>query len=68
MADFVKLCKTIIEKNGDICCQDVLDCGFSAEHFMRIHASGNERLVKNAKRSLADRGIHYKQYKYNGFA
>ena len=61
--DFIKLCKKIIDCNGQICYQDVVDCGYGPDLFVRLtHPSVKpERIVKNAYRSLADRGIHYKE-------
>ena len=63
MADFIKLCVKIIDTNGNPSVQDVLDCGFNMEHFIRI-AQPNvkaDKLVKNARQALLDRGIHYKE-------
>lgn len=63
MADFIKLCENIIDSNGNPSTEDVLGCEFSMEHFIRISQSNikPERLVKNARRALLDRGIHYKE-------
>lgn len=63
MADFEALCKKIIDSNGNISVQDVLDCGYSMEHFIRMSQSNvkAEKLVKNARQALLDRGIHYKE-------
>lgn len=65
MIDFVKLCKIIIDTNGNPSVQDVLNCGFSMEHFIRMSQPNikSERLVKNARQALLDRGIHYKEVK-----
>ena len=63
MADVIKLYKRVIDSNGKPTKQDVLDCGFSNEHAERIaHPSVNaNKLVKNARKALIDRGIHYKE-------
>lgn len=63
MADFVKLLKIIIDSNGVPTVQDVLECGYTMEHFIRI-AQPNvkaDRLVHNAREALLARGIHYKE-------
>ena len=63
MADFEMLCKRIIDTNGNPSTKDVLNCGFTMEHFIRL-AQPNvkaERLVKNAREALLSRGIHYKE-------
>ena len=63
MADFEGLCKRIIDCNGNISYQDVLDFGYSMEHFVRISQKNvnNVKLVKNARENLLERGIHYKE-------
>lgn len=63
MADFVKLCKRIIDTNGNPSTEDVLDCGFSMEHFIRMSQPNvkADKLVRNARQALLDRGIHYKE-------
>ena len=63
MADFVKLCKTIVDKAGYVCCQDVLDCGYTMEQALRIVSDkvSTDRLVKNANEALRARGICYKK-------
>lgn len=65
MANFTRLCKIIIDTNGNPNVQDVLDCGFSMEHFIRMSQPNvkAEKLVKNARQALLDRGIHYKEVK-----
>ena len=63
MADFEALCKKIIDTNGNPSTEDVLGCGYTMEHFIRL-AQPNvnpEKLVKNARQALLDRGIHYKE-------
>ena len=63
MADFERLCKRIIDTGGNTSVQDVLDCGYSMEHFIRMSQPNvkADRLVKNARQALLDRGIHYKE-------
>ena len=63
MADFEALCKKIIDTNGNPSTEDVLSCGFSMEHFIRLSQPdvNTEKLVKNARRELLARGIHYKE-------
>jgi hypothetical protein len=62
MVDFIKLCKIIVDKNGAITVKDVLECGYDLEHFARItqKTTKADKLVKNAKQALLDRGIYYK--------
>ena len=63
MIDFEALCKKIIDSDGNPSTQDVLDCGYSMEHFIRL-AQPNvkpERLVRNAREALHARGIYYKE-------
>lgn len=63
MDNFIKLCEHIIDTNGNPNVQDVLNCGFTMEHFIRLSQPGvtPELLVANARRALLDRGIHYKE-------
>ena len=63
MADFERLCKCIIDTDGNPSVKDVLDCGYSMEHFIRLSQPNvnTEKLVKNARESLLARGIHYKE-------
>lgn len=63
MADFEALCKIIIDSDGNPNVQDVLNCGYSMEHFIRIAQPNvkKEKLVKNAREALLSRGIHYKE-------
>lgn len=65
MADFIKLCKIIIDTNGNPSVQDVLDCGYSMEHFIRMSQPNikADKLVKNAREALSVRGRHYKEVK-----
>lgn len=61
MADFIKLCVKIIDTNGNPSVQDVLDCGYSLENFIRLCQPNvkPEKLVKNAQIALKERGINY---------
>lgn len=63
MADFERLCKLIIDTNGDPYVDDVLDCGYTMEHFIRMCQPdvSNEKLVNNAREALKARGIRYKE-------
>lgn len=63
MADFEMLCKRIIDSNGNPSVQDVIDCGYGMEHFIRMSQPNvkADKLVKNARNALLDRGIHYKE-------
>lgn len=63
MADFERLCKLIIDTNGDPSVDDVLGCGYTMEHFIRIAQPdmSNERLVNNAREALRVRGVKYKE-------
>ena len=63
MADFEALCKRIIDTNGNTSTEDVLSCGYSMEHFIRISQANvkAEKLVKNAREALNVRGLHYKE-------
>lgn len=63
MTDFEALCKRIIDTNGNPSVRDVLDCGFTMEHFIRLSQPNvnAEKLVKNAREALLARGIHYKE-------
>ena len=61
MADFERLCKRIIDAGGNLNTEDVISCGFSNKHAERIVNSKAEKLMKNARQALLDRGIHYKE-------
>ena len=63
MADFIKLCKSIIDSQGNPTVNDVLDCGYSMEHFIKMSQPDikADKLLKNARQALIDRGIHYKE-------
>ena len=63
MADFIKLCEKIIDTEGNPSVQDVLSCGYTFEHFLRM-AQPNikaDKLVHNAREALLASGIHYKE-------
>ena len=63
MADFERLCKLIVDTGGDPSVDDVLGCGYTMEHFIRIAQPemSDERLVHNAREALRARGIKYKE-------
>lgn len=63
MADFIKMCKCIVDSNGNPSVQDVLDCGYNMEHFLKMcqPTIKADKLVKNAREALLARGIHYKE-------
>ena len=63
MADFIKLCKTIIDSQGNPTVNDVLECGYSMEHFIKMSQPDikADKLLKNARQALIDRGIYYKE-------
>ena len=63
MADFERLCKLIIDTNGDPSVDGVLECGYTMEHFIRIAQPdvSNEKLINNAREALRARGIRYKE-------
>lgn len=63
MADFIKLCKTIIDSRGHPTVNNVLECGYSMEHFIKMSQPDikADKLLKNARQALIDRGIHYKE-------
>ena len=63
MADFIKLCELIIDSNGNPNVNDVLNCGYTMEHFIRMSqpSLSDERLVYNAREALRARGIKYKE-------
>ena len=63
MAEFEALCKRIIDCNGNPSAQDVIDCGYSMENFIKLSQPNvnADRLVKNARRELLARGLHYKE-------
>ena len=63
MADFERLCKVIIDTDGDPSVDDVLDCGYTMEHFIKLSQPdvSNEKLIYNAREALRARGIRYKE-------
>ena len=65
MADFIKLCEKIIDTNGNPSVKDVLECGYTMDHFIRMAQPNikSEKLVKNARQALLDREIHYQEEK-----
>lgn len=63
MVDFIKLCEKIIDSKGNPTVNDVLECGYSMEHFIKMSQPDikADKLLKNARQALIDRGIHYKE-------
>lgn len=63
MENFINLCKVIIDTNGNLSVQDVLNCGFDMEMFKRVTMPPikAEQLVKNAREALRARKIYYKE-------
>ena len=61
MADFEALCKCIIDANGNITVEDTRNADYLDSQFERLKTVRPERLVKNARRELLARGIHYKE-------
>lgn len=63
MADFIKLCEKIIDTEGNPSVQDVMNCGYSMEHFIRMSQPNvkADKLVHNAREALLARGIHYNE-------
>ena len=63
MADFINLCEKIIDTEGNPSVQDVMNCGYSMEHFIRMSQPNvkADKLVHNAREALLARGIHYKE-------
>ena len=61
--NFVALCMHIIDTNGKPKEENILNCGYSNNSAQRLTASNvkPEKLVKNARQALIDRGIHYKE-------
>lgn len=50
-ADFKKLCELIIQTNGNPACKDLLKCGYTMEHFIRLAQTdiNKTKLVEKAK-------------------
>lgn len=63
MADFIKLCEKIVDSNGDPTVKDILECGYSLDHFIQMSQPNikADKLLRNARQALLDRGIHYKE-------
>ena len=55
MANFRKFCEILVETNGNPSVKQVLDCGYTMEHFIRLCDSkvNTKALVEQAKKSLA---------------
>lgn len=54
MASFKKLCEIIVSTNGNPTVKEVLDCGYTMEHFIRLCQNNisTEALVQKAQESL----------------
>ena len=54
MGNFRKFCEMVVERNGNPSVQDVIDCGYTVEHFIIIAQSriSTEKLLKKAKHYL----------------
>ena len=54
MANFKKLCEVLVETNGNPTVKQVLDCGYTMEHFIRLCDIylDTAKLVEKAKASL----------------
>lgn len=54
--NFKRLCELIIAKNGNVSSKDVLDCGYTMEHFIRMAQPNvnTEKLIKKASKMLAE--------------
>ena len=54
MASFKKLCEIIVSTNGNPTVKQILDCGYTMEHFIRLCQNNvnYEILVQKAKESL----------------
>lgn len=55
MANFKRFCEILVETNGNPSVQQVIECGYTIEHFIRLcdHNINTEVLVQKAKESLA---------------
>lgn len=55
MANFKRLCEIIIETNGNPSVAEVLNCGYTMEHFIRLcdHNINTVKLVEKAKEALS---------------
>lgn len=54
MASFKKLCEIIVSTNGNPTVRQVLECGYTMEHFIRLcqHNVNTQILVQKAQESL----------------
>lgn len=60
MSNFEQFCIRILDVNGYITKEDVLEFGYDEEHYEKLtKIIGTERLVKNAHRTLKEMGINY---------
>ena len=48
------LCERIVAKNGRVSCRDILECGYTMEHFIRMagHNIDTKKLVSRASEIL----------------
>ena len=55
MADFKKFCEILVETNGNPSVAQVLNCGYTMEHFIKLcdNNISTAKLVEKAKESLA---------------
>ena len=54
MSGFRRLCEIIVATNGNPTVKEVLECGYTMEHFIRLcqHNISTDILVKKAQESL----------------
>ena len=54
MPSFKKLCEVIVSTNGNPTVKEVLDCGYTIDHFIRLcrNDTSRETLVQRAQESL----------------
>ena len=54
MPDFKKFCEILVKTNGNPSVAEVLNCGYTMEHFIRLCDSNisTAKLVEKAKESL----------------
>ena len=50
------LCERIVAKNGRVSCRDILECGYTMEHFIRMADNNidNKKLVQTAQKVLSE--------------
>ena len=54
MEKFRRLCEMIVEKKGNPSCKDIVECGYTIEHFIRLAQTriSTEKLLQEAKQRL----------------